>query len=263
MRRSKFYNMRLPERGAREGEANDAADIEDLTYDLGIIDAEMERQRLEDVRLEKEKATKLELSQHKAADVLDHPDDSVTDAKIGPRTVLTTSGTLQTLLTAIGNAIRAVAGTGTWNGAPATTLAAAKAHMDSGSNPHGVTAQQAGALPLSGGVMTGDLTLHAAPTENMHATTKKYVDDQMAASGSGDMTKAVYDPDGRGLPLLPETGNGSNVTVEFTEPAQYADIASGEKLSVLFGKIKKRFSTYDADGDGVVDKAGSVDGGTY
>ena len=31
MRRSKFYNMRLPERGAREGEANDAADIEDLT----------------------------------------------------------------------------------------------------------------------------------------------------------------------------------------------------------------------------------------
>lgn len=144
MRRSKFYNMRLPERGAREGEANDAADIEDLTYDLGIIDAEMERQRLEDVRLEKEKATKLELSQHKAADVLDHPDDSVTDAKIGPRTVLTTSGTLQTLLTAIGNAIRAVAGTGTWNGAPATTLAAAKAHMDSGSNPHGVTAQQAG-----------------------------------------------------------------------------------------------------------------------
>ena len=65
MRRSKYYNMRLPERGAREGEANDAADIEDLTYDLEIIDKEMERQRLEDVRMEKEKATKLELSQHK------------------------------------------------------------------------------------------------------------------------------------------------------------------------------------------------------
>ena len=55
MRRSKYYNMRLPERGAREGEANDAADIEDLTYDLEIIDKEMERQRLEDVRMEKEK----------------------------------------------------------------------------------------------------------------------------------------------------------------------------------------------------------------
>ena len=34
----------------------------------------------------------------------------------------------------------------------------------------------------------------------------------------------------------------SNNTVAFTETAQDADIASGEKLSVLFGKIKKRFS---------------------
>ena len=34
----------------------------------------------------------------------------------------------------------------------------------------------------------------------------------------------------------------SNNTVAYTETAQDADIASGEKLSVLFGKIKKRFS---------------------
>lgn len=34
----------------------------------------------------------------------------------------------------------------------------------------------------------------------------------------------------------------SNNTVAFTETAQDADIASGEKLSVLFGKIKKRFA---------------------
>ncbi|EHL72326.1 hypothetical protein HMPREF1032_03631, partial [Subdoligranulum sp. 4_3_54A2FAA] len=197
MRRSKFYNMRLPERGAREGEANDAADIEDLTYDLGIIDAEMERQRLEDVRLEKEKATKLELSQHKAADVLDHPDDSVTDAKIGPRTVLTTSGTLQTLLTAIGNAIRAVAGTGTWNGAPATTLAAAKAHMDGKSNPHGVTKAQVG-LGNVPNVATNDQT----PT--------------------------------------------------YTAASAPAALASGEKLSVAFGKLAAGVSSLIAHlADGV------------
>ena len=236
MRRSKFYNMRLPERGAREGEANDAADIEDLTYDLCILDAEMERQRLEDVRLEKDKATKLELSQHKAADVLDHPDGSVTDAKLGPRTVLTTSGPLQTLLTAIGNAIKAVAGTGTWNGAPATTLKDAKAHMDdavkhittqereswnaAATDRHshtnksvldGITAAMvtdwdtvSSKLPLAGGTLTGFLTLHAAPATDMHAATKKYVDDKMAASGSGDMTKAVYDPGGRELPYIPK-----------------------------------------------------------
>lgn len=236
MRRSKFYNMRLPERGAREGEANDAADIEDLTYDLGIIDAEMERQRLEDVRLEKEKATKLELSQHKSAAVLDHPDNSVTDAKLGQRTVLTTSGTLQTLLTAIGNAIKAISGADTWNGTPATTLKDAKTHMgdavkhitaqeregwnaaatDRHSHTNksvldGITAAMVTAwntvsskLPLAGGTLTGFLTLHAAPATDMHAATKKYVDDKMAASGSGDMTKAVYDPGGRELPYIPK-----------------------------------------------------------
>ena len=236
MRRSKFYNMRLPERSAREGEANDAADIEDLTYDLGIIDAEMERQRLEDVRLEKDKATKLEMSQHKSAAVLDHPDGSVTDAKLGQRTVLTTSGPLQTLLTAIGNTIKAISGADTWNGTPATTLKDAKTHM--GDAVKHITAQEreiwnaaatdrhshtnksvldsitaamvtawntvSSKLPLAGGTLTGFLTLHAAPATDMHAATKKYVDDKMAASGSGDMTKAVYDPGGRELPYIPK-----------------------------------------------------------
>ena len=62
---------------------------------------------------------------------------------------------------------------------------------------------------------------------------------------------------------MPRNGDGSNVTASFTEAEQDADIQTGDELTVLFGKIKKRFSTYDADGDGVVDKAGSVDGGTY
>jgi microcystin-dependent protein len=36
-------------------------------------------------------------------------------------------------------------------------------------------------LPLAGGTMTGDLTLVGAPTTNNMASTKKYVDDQIAA----------------------------------------------------------------------------------
>ena len=51
----------------------------------------------------------------------------------------------------------------------------------------------------------------------------------------------------------------SNNTVAFTEAEQDADIQTGEELTVLFGKIKKRFSTYDADGDGVVDRAAAAD----
>ena len=35
----------------------------------------------------------------------------------------------------------------------------------------------AAALPKAGGTMTGALTLSGAPTENLHAATKKYVDD--------------------------------------------------------------------------------------
>jgi len=42
--------------------------------------------------------------------------------------------------------------------------------------------------------------------------------------------------------LVGSRSDVSNNTVAFSEASQDADIASGEKLSVLFGKIKKRFS---------------------
>ena len=42
--------------------------------------------------------------------------------------------------------------------------------------------------------------------------------------------------------FLTRTGDGSNVTVTFMETASRINIATGENLSVLFGKIKKFFS---------------------
>lgn len=54
-------------------------------------------------------------------------------------------------------------------------------------------------LPLSGGTMTGALTLSGDPTANLHAATKQYVDSKMATSGSGDMLKSVYDTDEDGV----------------------------------------------------------------
>ena len=68
------------------------------------------------------------------------------------------------------------------------------------------------ALPKSGGTMTGFITLHAAPTANMHPATKKYVDDKMIAAGNGDMTKAVYDANGDGVVDKAETVPWSGVT---------------------------------------------------
>ena len=41
---------------------------------------------------------------------------------------------------------------------------------------------------------------------------------------------------------LPKDGDGSNVTAAFTAASSRANIATGEKLSVLFGKIAKWLS---------------------
>ena len=245
MRRSKYYNMRLPERGAREGEANDAADIEDLTYDLEIIDKEMERQRLEDVRMEKEKATKLELSQHKSAAVLDHPDNSVTDAKLGQRTVLTTSGPLQTLLTAIGNAIKAISGADTWNGTPATTLTAARAHMDSKSNPHGVTKTQVG---LGNADNTSDAN---KPVSTAQAAAIKVVQDDVNAHKSDTSNPHAVTKAQVGLGSVPNVPTNDQ-TPTYTAASAPAALASGEKLSVAFGKLAASVSALIAHlADGV------------
>lgn len=49
-------------------------------------------------------------------------------------------------------------------------------------------------VPLAGGTMTGKLKLSGAPTEDMDAATKKYVDDSVASAGGGDMMKACTTP---------------------------------------------------------------------
>ena len=57
-----------------------------------------------------------------------------------------------------------------------------------------LAASDVGAVPISGGTMTGLLTLSDAPTSNMHAATKKYVDDAVAAGGGGGGGGGDYVP---------------------------------------------------------------------
>ncbi len=103
--------------------------------------------------------------------------------------------------------------------------------------------------------------------------------DVLNGSGSGDMQASVYDPQGKAQDAfayadsaagavqsnlnghignttvhitaaertawngkLDKTGDGSNVTAAFTQASGRSNIATGEKLSVLFGKIKKWFA---------------------
>lgn len=83
--------------------------------------------------------------------------------------------------------------------------------------------------------------------------------------GAGDMLASVYDPRGKRTDIykyvddaigeiptpdvsgkLDKTGDGSNVTAAFTAATTRANIATGEKLSVLFGKIAKWFADLDS-----------------
>ena len=82
-----------------------------------------------------------------------------------------------------------------------------------------------------------------------------------SGSGTGDMQSSVYDPQGKRQDIfkfvtdeiakvqapdvsgkLDKTGDGSNVTADFSKASSRVNIATGEKLSVLFGKIAKWFA---------------------
>ena len=59
MRKSQNYQLRLPE---RLEERNDPADIDDLTYDMEIIDRELKKQADKDAELDDLKASRTELN---------------------------------------------------------------------------------------------------------------------------------------------------------------------------------------------------------
>ncbi|MBL0387932.1 hypothetical protein JJB07_14925 [Tumebacillus sp. ITR2] len=80
---------------------------------------------------------------------------SATDTIIGNRTADPSkspsglTGSLTNWLSWIVNRIKAITGTTNWFDAPPTTLVAANTHMNDNNNPHGVTAEQVGAIPES------------------------------------------------------------------------------------------------------------------
>jgi hypothetical protein len=121
--------------------------------------------------------------EHRTLTPLDHADNSVTDNKIGNRTINDTieagsgAGLLTTLLSKIGWMIKSITGKAFWYTPPATTLEAANAHACDTSNPHSTTAAQTGALPIDGGDMTGGVNeakgadIASASTCNIGAVT--------------------------------------------------------------------------------------------
>lgn len=64
-------------------------------------------------------------------------------------------------------------------------------HTENNSNPHQVTAAQVGALPLSGGTLTGTLVLSGNPTNTNDAVTKSYVDTKIAEIPTPDVSAQI------------------------------------------------------------------------
>ena len=199
MRKSQNYQLRLPE---RLEERNDPADIDDLTYDMEVIDRELKQQANKDAELDDLKASRTELNAHASASVLAHPDGSVTDDKIGTRTIGGVKNKLQALLTLIGQQIAGLKGTSAWNDSPAITLAAAKQVLDQ----HKAAADG----------LREDFDAHAASKANPHAVTKAQV----------------------GLGNVPNLTTNDQ-TPTYTEAASLELLASGEKLTTAFGKLAK------------------------
>ena len=199
MRKSQNYELRLPERLA---ERNDPADIDDLTYDMEVIDRELKQQANKDAELDDLKASRTELNAHASASVLAHPDGSVTDEKIGLRTVGGVKNKLQALLTLIGQQIAGIKGTEAWNDGPAITLAAAKQTLDA----HKAAADE----------LREDFDAHAASKANPHGVTKTQV----------------------GLGNVPNVATNDQ-TPTYSESAALAQLSSGEKLSAALGKLAR------------------------
>lgn len=137
-------------------------------------------------------------------------------------------------------------------------------------------------LPLSGGTLTGALTLSGAPLNNLHAATKKYVDDlvgglalititvvtSLPSTGASNViylvpksaaqTSNAYDEyiwvastskfekvGDTEIDLsnyLQTTGNASSTTVAFTAASSRTAPATGDTLATIVGKVAKYFA---------------------
>lgn len=112
----------------------------------------------------------------------------------------------------------------------------------------GVTAHNAAGDPIEGTLVPGDMKASVYDPQGKAQDIFAYADAQAgaamdkataAASTAEAAEKYAKSAVTTASKKLSPTGNGSNVTAAFTAAASRTNIATGEKLSVLFGKIAK------------------------
>lgn len=113
------------------------------------------------------------------------------------------------------------------------------------------TTYDAGYCRGQAGAGTGDMLAAVYDPNNKHTDIFEYVDNaikDVKVTTDATPTQGSTNPVQSGgvysalANKLDKTGDGSNVTAAFTAATTRANIATGEKLSVLFGKIAKWFA---------------------
>lgn len=177
-------------------------------------------------------AVQTALDAHRGASTLDHPDGSVTDAKIGSRTIdqaqapSGSSGLLTQLLSWLANRIKAITGKNNWYDAPDTTLAAAKAHMDANTGVHGVGSgyylaktSRSDQLPAWGDIQGKPSSYTPSPHKSTHASGGS---DELTPADIGAVSKAGDTMNG---PLI--FGTGFTLAIG-GDPSTRKDISQGQ-----------------------------------
>ena len=113
------------------------------------------------------------------------------------------------------------------------------------------TSYDAGYCRGASGAGTGDMLASVYDPNNKHQDIFAYVDNaikDVKVTTDATPTQGSTNPVQSGgvfsalTNKLDKTGDGSNVTAAFTAASTRANVATGEKLSVLFGKIAKWFA---------------------
>ena len=117
------------------------------------------------------------------------------------------------------------------SGANSTKIGNYDSHLANTNNPHGVTYSQVGASP--------DTHTHQVVINGVVKTIDK--------AGGTPVDLGTYLTSHQDLSgYLSKTGDGSDVTATFTAAGSRSNISTGEKLSVIFGKIAKWFGDLKA-----------------
>jgi hypothetical protein len=170
------------------------------------------------------------LQQHKTASILDHPDNSVTDIKIGNRTITDTvtaaagAGTITNLLSKIGNMIKRITGKSNWYTAPAITLEDVSNHTTATSGAHAASAISSTA--------TGDVA-----ATNVQAAITELASEKAALSGAtftGAINEAMVTMASAGtMAIGAAAGNLISVTGATTITA-FDTVQAGVKRTLRF-----------------------------